>query len=195
MNITVNTIDLMLSSLIALSVISVFAAVLIDFVKFGDKTSVKRGKKSIVATGTMTAFYIIYYLMIYFKIGSVHVTALPLVILGVLCIVSGAVMNIWGRFTLSDNWANHIKIYENHALKTFGMYRIVRHPLYASIMLMLFGGSLAYRNWVSAVLTAFIFIPFMYYRAKQEETLLCKEFPEYREYADRTGMFFPKFWR
>jgi len=69
---------------------------------------------------------------------------------------------------------------------------VVRHPLYASIMLMLFGGSIAYRNWLSAVLTAFVFIPFMYYRAKQEETLLQEEFTEYEEYKNTTGMFFPK---
>ncbi|MGK0469242.1 MAG: protein-S-isoprenylcysteine O-methyltransferase Ste14, partial [Clostridium sp.] len=38
----------------------------------------------------------------------------------------------------------------------------------------------------------FIFIPFMYYRAKQEETLLIQTFSEYNDYIKRTGMFFPK---
>lgn len=107
-------------------------------------------------------------------------------------IVIGTVINIIGRIQLKSNWANHIKIYKNHSLINRGIYKVVRHPLYASIMLMLFGGSIAYRNWLSAVLTAFVFIPFMYYRAKQEETLLQEEFTEYEEYKNTTGMFFPK---
>jgi protein-S-isoprenylcysteine O-methyltransferase Ste14 len=110
-------------------------------------------------------------------------------------IVAGAIINLLGRVQLKGNWTNHIKIYESHSLVNRGIYNVVRHPLYASIMLMLFGGSVAYRNWLSAALTAFVFIPFMYYRAKQEEVLLLEEFTEYVEYKKTTGMFLPKLWR
>jgi serine/threonine-protein kinase len=37
-----------------------------------------------------------------------------------------------------------------------------------------------------------IFVPFMYYRAKQEETMLMQRFSEYTEYKKKTGMLFPK---
>jgi protein-S-isoprenylcysteine O-methyltransferase Ste14 len=35
----------------------------------------------------------------------------------------------------------------------------------------------------------------MYYRAKQEEVFLIREFNTYEAYREKTGMFFPEFWR
>ena len=202
-----------LTSLITMSVIAVFAAIFVDFIKYDRKSAVKKSKRSIVATGSMIGFYAVYYLVLRFEIGGLPVynpyiednvinvamvtedTAIVLGLIGTSMIIAGAVINIVGRLQLKSNWANHIKIYEDQRLIVSGIYRLVRHPLYASIMLMLFGGSVAYRNWLSGAMTAFVFIPFMYYRAKQEETLLQEEFVKYVEYKGTTGMFFPKLWR
>ena len=48
------------------------------------------------------------------------------------------------------------------------------------------------QNYLVFILNTIIFIPFMYYRAKQEEKELVKEFKEYKDYSKKTGMFFPK---
>ena len=180
------------TAVMMLSVIALFIAIFIDFMKYNDKNGVKKAKKSIVATGSMVGFYVVYYFVIRFRISAFPYDLLIYYFIGTIMVFTGAVINILGRLQLKDNWANHIKIYEGHTLVSRGVYKIVRHPLYASLMLMLFGGSVAYRNWLSAALTAFVFIPFMYYRAKQEETLLSEEFAEYAEYKKNTGMFFPK---
>jgi protein-S-isoprenylcysteine O-methyltransferase Ste14 len=42
------------------------------------------------------------------------------------------------------------------------------------------------------MLNTIVFIPFMYYRAKQEEKELTKTFKEYKDYQKRVGMFLPK---
>jgi len=183
------------SALVTLSVVAVFVAIFIDFVIYNNKNTVKKSKRSIVATGSMIGFYVIYYLVLRYRLGRLFIIDYNIIYIGTAMIVAGAIINILGRLQLKGNWANHIKIYEGHILVNRGIYKVVRHPLYASIMLMLFGGSIAYRNWLSAVLTAFVFIPFMYYRAKQEETLLQEEFAEYAEYKKTTGMFFPKLWK
>jgi protein-S-isoprenylcysteine O-methyltransferase Ste14 len=182
----------LLSAVITLSVVAVFAAILIDFINYNQKDAVKKSKRSIVATGSMIGFYIVYCFVLRFRLGSFDFANIYIALIGTIMIVFGAVVNILGRIQLKGNWANHIKIYHDHSLVTRGVYRIVRHPLYASLMLILFGGSIAYKNWLSAALTAFVFIPFMYYRAKQEEKLLQEEFSEYTEYKRKTGMFFPK---
>jgi len=182
---------------VALSVVAVFAAIFADFAKYGQKVA-KKSKRSIVATGSMMGFYAVYYLVLRFGPGYfdfVNIYIIFIAVLGTAMVFAGAVLNIIGRLQLGGNWANHIKIYENHVLANRGVYKIVRHPLYASIMLMLLGGSLAYRNWLSAAMTAFVFVPFMYFRAKQEEALLQEEFAEYEEYKKTTGMFFPKLWK
>jgi protein-S-isoprenylcysteine O-methyltransferase Ste14 len=182
--------------IICSSVVALFVSIIIDFTLYTRDDHIKKEKKSIVETGTMTLFLFAFYLILITKMGIVpiynHSLKTIIIILGTLAIVSGCVMNILGRFNLGSNWANHIKIYEEHTLVQKGMYKVVRHPLYASIMLMFYGACLVYRNLLCFFAVTFIFIPFMYYRAKQEETLLIQTFSEYNDYKKRTGMFFPK---
>ena len=243
------SLSMILNALITLSVVAVFIAVCADFFAYDTKAAVKKSRRSIVATGSMLGFYVVYYLALRFQLGCARVrrpgadglsgmygllgadglsgmdgligadgfpgadgfigtggfpgagltvpyrAAVVMGVAGAMMIIAGALINILGRTRLKGNWANHIKIYEDHSLADSGVYKLVRHPLYASIILMFFGGSLAYRNWLSAILTAIVFIPFMYYRARQEEALLIGELPGYREYMRKTGMFFPKLWK
>lgn len=182
--------------IICSSLLALFVSILIDFTLYTRDEHIKKEKKSIVETGTMTLFLFVFYLILRPKIGIVPINNSNLkhivIIIGTVTIVSGSIMNIIGRFNLGSNWANHIKIYDEHRLVQKGMYKIVRHPLYASIMLMFYGACLVYRNIFCFLAVTFIFIPFMYYRAKQEETILIETFFEYNDYKRSTGMFFPK---
>jgi len=174
---------------------AVFLSVFIDFMLFSQSNNVRKERKSIVETGTMTAFFIAYYLILVSKIGTIGMESdlaqQLMMILGTVMIVLGCAANIKGRFNLGKNWANHIKIYKEHTLVQTGMYRIVRHPLYSSIILMFYGGCLVYRNIAAFAAVSLIFVPFIYYRAKQEEAMLLQSFPMYEEYKKRTGMLFP----
>jgi len=182
--------------IICSSVLGLFVSILIDFTLFTRDDHIKKEKKSIVETGTMTLFLFFFYLILKTKIGIVPVYDNNLkyivIIIGTIAIVSGCIMNIVGRFNLGSNWANHIKIYDKHTLVQNGMYKVLRHPLYSSIMIMFYGACLVYRNILCLLAVTIIFMPFMYYRAKQEETLLIQAFSEYNDYIKRTGMFFPK---
>jgi protein-S-isoprenylcysteine O-methyltransferase Ste14 len=190
------TFEFVITGIIALSIIGLFLGIGLDFILFEKRGEIKKEKRSVVATGTMVLFYILYMMVIRSKIGYVEVSeALILRVLqsfGAVCVAIGAVLNIMGRLRLQGNWSNHIKIYDDQYLVTTGVYRLVRHPLYASLMLMLFGGAMVYTNYLSAILTMVVFIPFMVYRARQEEVLLAQEFKDYDQYRKRTGMFFPK---
>ena len=115
--------------------------------------------------------------------------------LGLVLVVAGAAVNILGRLALGRNWANHIKIYNDHSLVVNNVYGFVRHPLYASLIWMFLGASLVYFNFLAFLANALVFVPFMYYRAKQEEELLAKEFEKYKDYQKKVGMFFPKILR
>lgn len=189
---TNKTFGIVITLIIIVSVASVFTAIFMDFLLYNKKNNTKKAKKSLVATGTMILFYIGYYMILRYEIGAMDTMNRPFIILGTLMILVGSGINILGRFQLKNNWANHIKIYETHQLVNTGVYKWARHPLYGSIMMMFLGGSLVYANYLTLLATMLIFIPFMYYRAKQEEALLSKEFQEYQEYVKKTGMFFPK---
>lgn len=176
------------TAIMGLAVLSLCTAILIDFRRFDHRKGQKGEKKSLVATGTMFAFFGLYYIALLLKPLAFPIHNITMII-GTIMVVAGVVINILARFQLGSNWANHIKIYSNHKLITTGFYSISRHPLYTSLFLSLFGGALAYSSWLAAALTAFVFIPMMNYRAKQEEELLAKEFPEYKKYIKKVRRF------
>jgi len=186
-------INLISSIVISICVFAMFVAILINFVE--RKQKVAKQKRSVVETGSMTVFFILFYLLLRFKIGAVIVpTALYyfLIPIGLIIIVFGCYVNIKGRFALGQNWANQVTIYEHQQLVQSGMYRFVRHPLYASIIWMFYGACLVYPNYLAFLSNSFIFVPFMIMRAKQEEKLLTEQFSGYEQYKKQTGMFFPK---
>ena len=191
-----SNIEITVNIVVGICIIALFISVFINFIESNDRKDVKREKKSIVETGTMTAFFVIFYLLIRLRIGQFMINSFhiyfTIIIIGLCIIVFGCIFNIIGRFNLGKNWGNQIKIYDGHTLVKNGVYSIVRHPLYASIIWMFTGASIIYLNWSSFLANILIFIPFMYYRAKQEEEMLSKQFTEYKKYKDKVGMFFPR---
>jgi len=172
-------------------------AVVADFrAYYRQNRDVVRADRSWVETGSMTGFFVVYYLAIRFGLLGVTVSE-PWrtvgIVAGLVLMVAGAVFNVAGRLYLKSNWANQIKIYEGHWLVTEGPFAVVRHPLYASLIWMFVGGSLIYANVASLVLTLGVFVPMMYVRASKEDALLAEAFGEqFDAYTCRTGMLFPR---
>lgn len=191
-NLTFN-LAFLINFIVGICILAIFIAVAFNFIEDSEREKkTKRQKKSIVETGTMTGFFVLVYFLLKLQIGNFSTNYFFLVILGLVVMIFGTFFNIWGRMYLGKNWANQIKIYSNHSLVKSGPYKIVRHPLYASLIWMFYASSLIYASWSVFLATSFIFVPFMFYRAKQEENLLQKSFPEYEDFRKNTGMFFPR---
>ena len=159
------------------------------------KNNKKKEVKSIVETASMTSFFIIIWLVISLKIGNFKFYNLYVDIISMIVYIIGIVFNLLGRHYLGHNWGNNVVIYNDHTLVTNGVYKIVRHPLYASIIWMIYSIGILCNNYFVIVLNSFIFIPFMYYRAKQEEKELLNTFENYKDYKNKTGMFFPRIFK
>jgi protein-S-isoprenylcysteine O-methyltransferase Ste14 len=181
--------------LIGLCVLILFTFIALNFLD-ANKEETRKNKKSFVETGTMTLFFIIFYLVIRFDIGIMNYEEIPfrliLLVLGTIVIIFGTYINIKGRLVLGKNWANQIKIYKEHYLVKEYPYNLVRHPLYASLIWMFYAASMIYLNWLAFLLNSIIFVPMMIIRAKQEEKLLEMQFKQYAKYQAEVGMFFPK---
>jgi protein-S-isoprenylcysteine O-methyltransferase Ste14 len=173
--------------------LAILVSIVVNFVECG-RNQTKIRQRSIVATGTMSLFFVGFYLIIRLRWGEVAVANVPLrvalVLVGLAVIVFGCGVNIAGRLKLGSNWANQVTIYADQRLVTGGVYRLVRHPLYASLIWMFYGASLVYANAAAALANTLVFVPFMVYRARQEEKLLQREFKDYAAYRARVGMFF-----
>ena len=93
---------------------------------------------------------------------------------------------------LGRNFSIKLVIREQHALVTTGVYRVIRHPMYASALLWSFGQALLLPNWATALAGLFGFCILYCGRVRREETLMLKTFgPSYEEYMMRTKRLVP----
>ncbi len=181
--------------LIALSTAAVLLAVAFNFARSEAAGDVARQRRSPVATGTMIGFFVAVWWLLSRRVGQVASPG-PMwsgmaLLVGTTMVVVGATVNVLGRHNLGRNWANQVTVYEAQTLVTSGVYGWLRHPLYASLIWMFLGASLAYHNAAAMAATLAVFVPAMYVRSNQEEAMLSERFPEYAAYRARTGRFCP----
>lgn len=181
------------SFIVTLGIVLIYLRVFKNFKQAKlQKDQRKKEIKSVVETTSMTCFFILCYVIVITGFGSFTFSNIYINMLALVVYIIGTVFNLLGRKYLGANWGNNVVIYTNHTLVTDGVYKVVRHPLYASIIWMIYAVGILYKNYLVIILNTIIFIPFMTYRAKQEEKELEKIFEEYKNYKKRVGMFFPK---
>jgi protein-S-isoprenylcysteine O-methyltransferase Ste14 len=94
---------------------------------------------------------------------------------------------------LGRNWSPSLQLREGHTLVTEGVYRHVRHPMYASEWLWGIAQALLLHNWVAGLAGLALFTPLYVVRVPREEQMMLDRFgEEYRAYMDRTGRVFPR---
>ena len=76
-------------------------------------------------------------------------------------------------------------------LVTSGVFKRMRHPVYAGLLLLAYGIGLG-SGPTPQLFFAIALHLVLSKKAALEETLLAEKFPEYPEYVARTGRFFPK---
>lgn len=97
---------------------------------------------------------------------------------------------------LGRNWSPSLQIMEKHTLVTNGIYRMIRHPMYASQWVFVLAQLLLLPNWVAGPATLVVFAPFYFLRVPQEEQLMLEQFgAAYRDYMARTGRILPRLGR
>jgi len=94
---------------------------------------------------------------------------------------------------LGGNWSPSLQLREGHVLVTEGVYRRVRHPMYASEWLWVIAQALLLQNWIAGWAGLALFAPLYVLRVPREERMMLDRFgEEYRAYMDRTGRVVPR---
>ena len=108
---------------------------------------------------------------------------------GVLFALGGAV-GVAGVRALGKNRTAFPKPVEDATLVQHGVYGLVRHPLYCSVILVSFGWGLLWQSgpavWVAAIIALFLNA-----KASREERWLREKYPEYERYAARVRRLIP----
>lgn len=93
---------------------------------------------------------------------------------------------------LGRNWSPSLEIREAQHLVAHGIYRSIRHPMYAAIWLLAAAQALLVPNWISGPAGLLAFGTMYWLRVPREEAMLVERFGDaYREYASRTGRVSP----
>lgn len=94
---------------------------------------------------------------------------------------------------LAANWSPSLEISAEHALVTEGVYRSIRHPMYASYWLWSLAQALLLPNWIAGGGSLAAFLALYGLRVPAEERMMRDHFgAEYDAYARRTGRIFPR---
>lgn len=114
--------------------------------------------------------------------------------LGALTMV-GALTLFWrSHADLGQNFSRTLELQERHALITRGVYRRMRHPMYAAIWLFAAAQALLLPNWIAAWSGLAGFAPMYFLRTPREEKMMMEAFgAEYAAYMKRTYRIFPRF--
>ena len=96
---------------------------------------------------------------------------------------------------LARNWSPRLEILESHSLVTHGVFRHIRHPMYAAHLLWGIAQVFLLQNWIAGFSMLVTWLPGYFYRTRVEERMMIEHFgDEYRAYMERTGRYFPKLW-
>jgi len=112
--------------------------------------------------------------------------------IGVLLVAAGVGIAIWARWHLGQFWSARVTLKVDHQLIQSGPYARVRHPIYSSLLLAMFGTALFVGEWRALLGVLLVFVAH-WQKARREETLLAGQFGSaYDDYRGRTGSLLPK---
>jgi len=90
-------------------------------------------------------------------------------------------------------WSPTLEVREQHKIVSAGLYRHIRHPMYAAIWLRVSSKSLFLPNWVAGLAGIVSFAPMYFLQVPREERMMTEALGEpYVEYMLRTGRIFPQ---
>ena len=94
---------------------------------------------------------------------------------------------------LGRNWSAMVEVRKGQSLVTEGVYRTIRHPMYAAHWLWAVAQALLLQNWVAGPAFLVVFLALYPLRVPREERMMLDQFGDnYRWYVKRTGRLIPR---
>jgi protein-S-isoprenylcysteine O-methyltransferase Ste14 len=115
--------------------------------------------------------------------------------LGLAIVLAGAVLRAWAILSLGRYFRREVTIEPGQRIVRRGPYRVLRHPSYTGIFLILGGFGLAFGSWVGAAIALLIVFVGILPRIWVEERALAQAFDaDYTDYAHSTARLLPHVW-
>jgi len=111
-------------------------------------------------------------------------------IAGIVMILAGLVMAAFSFINFGQFVTPNPVPMDNYKLKTTGMFKYIRHPIYSSVLLSLLG-FVIFSQSISGLIFWCIGFIFIGYKTRFEEEQLILKFPEYIAYKSKTKKLIP----
>lgn len=111
-------------------------------------------------------------------------------VLGGVILLIGGGLGTAGLLSLGRNLSPFPKPIENGRLVTDGAYRVVRHPIYAGLILGTLGWSLLMATLLGVAFAIVLFI-FFDLKSRREEVWLTQKYPSYADYQRQVRKLIP----
>lgn len=115
---------------------------------------------------------------------------LPVHLFGIVLIGLGGILLAAAMLSLGANFSVLPRPLANHSLVTSGVYAIVRHPIYAAVLLAAFGWGLLWGSLVSLAFSVVLLV-WLDRKSRLEEEWLSEKYAEYAAYQARVKKLVP----
>jgi len=147
----------------------------------------KKTKKDFFFVGMQMLLFVLFVIPLQLEQGLPQLPQWP----AQLVLIIGLIEVIWAFMQLR----NFISVWptptDNSELVTWGLFAIVRHPIYSGIILIT-GGYAFYKADLYKLLICLALFILFYFKSSYEEKRLSERFKVYPRYKKRVGRFFPK---
>ncbi|MEM1359066.1 MAG: protein-S-isoprenylcysteine O-methyltransferase [Bacteroidota bacterium] len=113
-------------------------------------------------------------------------------VLGLVLIVPGLWLFYRSHYDLGRNWSVSLEIREGHNIVNSGVYKLIRHPMYLAIFLLVIAQALLLNNYVAGPAGLLFFGLLYLLRVGREEKMMIQQFgEEYVAYMKSTKRIIP----
>ncbi len=122
------------------------------------------------------------------QMGKAAVLQIP----GLMLAIAATVLSARAKVEMGEQFAGEVQVWTGQQLVTRGLFALVRHPIYMSVIAMWLGAGMGMGSWLLIVIGLAIMAPTFYLRARREEMLILDHFGQrYREYRAQVPMLLP----
>lgn len=116
-------------------------------------------------------------------------------IIGLVLITASLMLFTWANLALKGMYSGRVRVKTGHTLIQNGPYHLIRHPAYASYIIMSLGITIGFSSLIGLIAIPLLLVPGLIYRISVEERLLSEAFGEqYVQYTRLTWRLIPGIW-
>jgi len=116
-------------------------------------------------------------------------------VVGIAVFAAGEALRVWSKVQLGRYFTYTVQTSSDQPVITSGPYRILRHPSYTGLLLIVIGIGLLWGNWLGlGVLTVLAFVGVAYRISVEERALVADLGDRYRAYAEHHKRLIPFVW-